>query len=313
MPACSLQPLPPPHPTPPHARCPPHVTPSCADAASEKAQLTEACLDQHVLRQAAVPGAQAPGDPYYHLGQTGNAFTYRMPYQLPQASGAGVAVRAAGWAKPTPASVPAAVRNRLITSPPEVPWHAPQNLTCDGQTAKCVLQWYYLTGEERANRLPQPLEEPSIELGAARGRAVRCAAQRAAASPQVPPDHLPSPSCPVPRQQLRPARRARTVGQPPAGHLRRGRRVPRGEQSLCSSCVFLQADNKFDLMKLQTNSCAPAMARRSFGTAPTSASCQRVHGCPRHPPRPPPRQLCRLLHRCWIPTPAAPPRLETPP
>lgn len=66
---------------------------------------------------------------------------------------------------------------------------------------------------------------------------MRCAAQRAAASPQVPPDHLPSPSCPVPRQQLRPARRARTVGQPPAGRLRRWRRVPRGEPSLCSLCL----------------------------------------------------------------------------
>ncbi|PRW59440.1 DNA damage checkpoint isoform A [Chlorella sorokiniana] len=92
------------------------------DAASEKAQLTEDCLNQNVLRQAAVPGAQAPGDPYYHLGQIGNAFTYRVPYQLPQ------------------------------------------NLTCDGQTAKCVIQWHYLTGNS-CDPPGEPAQWSSPQLG----------------------------------------------------------------------------------------------------------------------------------------------------
>lgn len=74
-----------------HTHTPPYAPPPSdailrADAASEKAQLSEECLNQNIVRQAAVPGAQAPGDPFYHLGQTGNAFTYRMPYQLPQVS-----------------------------------------------------------------------------------------------------------------------------------------------------------------------------------------------------------------------------------
>lgn len=93
-----------------------------ADVASERAQLTEACLDRNILRQANVPGAQvgcgaaahvaclllrtlpagralnllllltdgafiglpqAPGDPFYHLGQTSAGPDYQMSFQLP--------------------------------------------------------------------------------------------------------------------------------------------------------------------------------------------------------------------------------------
>lgn len=77
--------------------------PLLQDAASEKAQLTEACLDQNVLRQADVPGAQAPGDPFYHLGQIGNAYTYRLRYQLPQVGAGGAWQRgaAASWQRPS--------------------------------------------------------------------------------------------------------------------------------------------------------------------------------------------------------------------
>lgn len=30
--------------------------------------------------------------------------------------------------------------------PPSPPWPLPQGLTCDGVSARCVMQWYYLTG-----------------------------------------------------------------------------------------------------------------------------------------------------------------------
>jgi hypothetical protein len=71
--------------------------------ADERAQLTETCLDANQLKQADVPGAQAPGDAWYHLG-TVNQGSYSTPYQLPA------------------------------------------GLTCDGMTSRCVLQFYYLTG-----------------------------------------------------------------------------------------------------------------------------------------------------------------------
>ncbi|KDD72986.1 hypothetical protein H632_c2659p0, partial [Helicosporidium sp. ATCC 50920] len=52
-------------------------------AQAERTQLTDACLDQNILVQADVPGAQAPGDRYYHLGAEGQG-TYTMQYQLPK-------------------------------------------------------------------------------------------------------------------------------------------------------------------------------------------------------------------------------------
>lgn len=75
--------------------------------AAEQEQLSEDCFQQSVLKQANVPGAQAPGDPWFHLGRietTGATTTFTASYQLPK------------------------------------------DLVCDGQTAKCILQWYYLTG-----------------------------------------------------------------------------------------------------------------------------------------------------------------------
>lgn len=71
--------------------------------AEETAQLTESCLNEHVLTQAAVPGAQNPGDRWYHTGSSGVG-TYTFNYQLPA------------------------------------------GLNCDGVTTKCVMQWYWLTG-----------------------------------------------------------------------------------------------------------------------------------------------------------------------
>ena len=69
--------------------------------AAEAAQLTEACLEANVLKQANVPGAQAPGDRWFHLGATPIAapMTYTAALQLPP------------------------------------------GLVCDGVTAKCALQW----------------------------------------------------------------------------------------------------------------------------------------------------------------------------
>jgi len=75
--------------------------------ASETAQLTEECFNNNVLVQADVPGAQAPGDRWQHLGAThaeGYQGTFEAVYQLPK------------------------------------------NLVCDGVHSRCVLQWYYLTG-----------------------------------------------------------------------------------------------------------------------------------------------------------------------
>ena len=76
-------------------------------AAAEAAALTEGCLDAAVLVQADVPGAQAPGDPWFHLG----------------------AMHPEGW------------RGNVSTA-----LALPPGLTCDGVGARCVLQWYYMTG-----------------------------------------------------------------------------------------------------------------------------------------------------------------------
>ncbi|KAL6778288.1 hypothetical protein ACKKBG_A17625 [Auxenochlorella protothecoides x Auxenochlorella symbiontica] len=77
----------------------------------ELTELTEDCLNEHILVQADVPGAQNPGTAHWY--DTGSDAT--MTYKLPQ------------------------------------------GLTCDGQTTRCVLQWYYLTG----NTCDPPNTDPS--------------------------------------------------------------------------------------------------------------------------------------------------------
>lgn len=79
------------------------------DAASERAALTETCLNQYKLLQADVPGAQLPGSPFFYLGNGSDA----------------------GWWPPRP--FPAT-------------FQLPMGLRCDGATTKCVLQMYYVTG-----------------------------------------------------------------------------------------------------------------------------------------------------------------------
>jgi hypothetical protein len=74
---------------------------------SERAALTNECLEQHVLTQAT--SSQAPGSPYYFLGNASDA----------------------GY------------------DPPRLFYHTyqlPQDLVCDGNTWKCVLQMHYTTG-----------------------------------------------------------------------------------------------------------------------------------------------------------------------
>jgi hypothetical protein len=69
---------------------------------SEKEQLTEGCLNQHILKQADIPEAQIPGEEWYYTSPGDPTTTeYSMYYQLPE------------------------------------------NLTCDGVTATCVIQWYW--------------------------------------------------------------------------------------------------------------------------------------------------------------------------
>ena len=96
--------------------------------ADERAALTEACLDAHVLKQADVAGAQAPGAAYLFLGGG--------PEQ--------------GYSPP---------REYAAT------FSLPAGLSCDGASAKCVLQMYYVTGntcsppfipaDQRASDLPE--------------------------------------------------------------------------------------------------------------------------------------------------------------
>ena len=161
----------------PHQRSPPipalispaplphHTTPHSwqADVASERAQLTEACLEAGVLRQADVPGAQAPGDRWLHLGQqnTGGGL-YNASVQLPavscpvvwrplQLDGAGGVVWEQRQLSFSSCLQSAAAACLPACPPTHPPTHPPvcacaQDLVCDGVTAKCVLQWYYLTG-----------------------------------------------------------------------------------------------------------------------------------------------------------------------
>lgn len=85
----------------------------------ETNQLTESCFNQNVLVQGNVASAQAPGDPYLHIGDsTIGSGTYEAYYQLPP------------------------------------------GLTCDGVNTRCVLQWYYLTGNSCV-----PPNEPAKYVG----------------------------------------------------------------------------------------------------------------------------------------------------
>ena len=70
----------------------------------ESRQLDDACLDEHVLKQADVPGAQRPGEARYFIGPSSNNWDYKLRYQLPK------------------------------------------GLTCDGKTSRCVMQWWWVTG-----------------------------------------------------------------------------------------------------------------------------------------------------------------------
>ncbi|KAL4448120.1 hypothetical protein ABPG75_005339 [Micractinium tetrahymenae] len=89
------------------------------DVAAEQAQLTEACLDEHVLPQANTPDAQSPGQPFWYV--PGIQFLFNMPYQLPQ------------------------------------------GLTCDGVSAKCILQWYWVTGNScDPPGTPPPYSQPLL-------------------------------------------------------------------------------------------------------------------------------------------------------
>ena len=83
--------------------------PAGSGPAAEKAALTEACLDEHILTQADIPGAQVPKGRYYFLGNASDA----------------------GF------------------DPPKLFHHTfqlPSGLVCDGVSEKCVLQMHYVTG-----------------------------------------------------------------------------------------------------------------------------------------------------------------------
>jgi hypothetical protein len=92
--------------------------------ADEKAALTEACLDAHVLKQADVAGSQAPGSAYYFMGGEADQ----------------------GYSPP---------REYAAT------YTLPAGLSCDGASAKCVLQMYYVTGEF-SRALGRPVEAENI-------------------------------------------------------------------------------------------------------------------------------------------------------
>ena len=52
---------------------------------SEKAQLTEECLEEHVLKQANIPQAQSPGEEWFYTKPSDPSTTeYTMYYQLPE-------------------------------------------------------------------------------------------------------------------------------------------------------------------------------------------------------------------------------------
>eukprot|EP00887_Chlorella_sp_A99_P001312 scaffold14.g1312.t1 len=104
-------------------------------AAAEKRQLTEECFFQYQLVQADVPGAQAPFQQWWHIGQ--------VP----------------GWVKGQPLDpilgVPVSGRLSYNSS-----WQLPMGLTCDGVAARCVLQWHWNCADLQIlpkGARPQPL------------------------------------------------------------------------------------------------------------------------------------------------------------
>lgn len=76
----------------------------------EKANLNDMCLDQHQLVQADVPNAQSPGEPYYYLKNDADASCCWPP--------------------------------RILT----FFYQLPQDLECDGESSRCVVQWRWTTG-----------------------------------------------------------------------------------------------------------------------------------------------------------------------
>jgi hypothetical protein len=83
--------------------------PAGLSTVDEKNALTEECLDQHILKQADIPGAQVPNGRYYFLGNASDTGFY----------------------------------------PPKLFYHTfqlPQGLVCDGVSAKCVIQMHWVTG-----------------------------------------------------------------------------------------------------------------------------------------------------------------------
>ena len=87
----------------------------CEYTGSEKAALTEACLDEHVLRMS--DGEQNPGQAFWYTGPNDPPQEYTMRYKLPK------------------------------------------DLTCDGITTKCVLQWYWQTSNSCVLQDPDPPAE----------------------------------------------------------------------------------------------------------------------------------------------------------
>ena len=77
---------------------------------NETEQLTEDCFESGALRQADVPEAQSPGDLWYHLGPSPENYAMGQP---------------------------------LVYT---AKYQLPNGLNCDGIESKCVLQFYYLTG-----------------------------------------------------------------------------------------------------------------------------------------------------------------------
>ena len=73
--------------------------------------------------QAKLPQAQNPGDPWFHLGQENTG---------------------------TPCD-PSNPICRVMGTIHTAYYQLPTGLTCDGITSKCVMQWYWLTGEEGAS------------------------------------------------------------------------------------------------------------------------------------------------------------------
>jgi hypothetical protein len=79
---------------------------------NEASDLTQACFDQHLLKQVTDDRAQTPEDPNFWIGlKKCTKCYYNMWYKLPE------------------------------------------GLTCGDDGSKCVLQWYYLTGESREGRV----------------------------------------------------------------------------------------------------------------------------------------------------------------